>query len=735
MTVTELAYRLTADSTGLSREMSVASRDVRRFSRRAESNIRRAGRAFSVFAGVAAGALAKLIKDSIDTGTELSLLSDRTGMAVESLSSLAWAAEQSDTNIEAVSSALNRLNGQLGRDEGGQYEQRLRRLGVTVRDVNGDLLEGEDLLKSVADAFVEADSQAERAAIGTEAFGRGWTEIAPLLAEGRDGIEDLQQEAERLGLVMSQDAADGSRQLGDNINILRARARGFGNAMAASVLPILVNYTTEVANAAKETDGLNDNVTTVTRVVGFAMKAIEGLNTTVRLLAAGIAATGALAVSEFMNMLKNVQIFARGVGRVAMAILRRDFASLGRITQESRDEQERREELHADARLAIVDSFVEDRDEILANAAARFAAIDKGMLGELVEGAEVASRDTNNSLTGPGGITDAINEIDEEFEALSRKMASNLARARTPMQEFGDELRDLWRAFELGIISEQQFDLLEARLEEALDPQGVHAARREAMAIAEAEAQRMEELVNQAARVRMEIQGIDLRTRAHLESLQELLDEGLLTWQEYELAVRQVSGALEEGEDQAARYMDLVQQGVGTLADTLIDGIVDPLNASWEDMASNFIRQITRMVLQTAAQRAILAAFGGGVGFSEGGLVQGFASGGYVSGPGTSTSDSIPARLSAGEYVMPASSVDRFGVGFFESIRKGLVPGFASGGLVQRPGTSGGGTSGGPMSVKVVVVSNEREAALEALRSPAGEQVIIEKMQRLGRDL
>jgi len=37
------------------------------------------------------------------------------------------------------------------------------------------------------------------------------------------------------------------------------------------------------------------------------------------------------------------------------------------------------------------------------------------------------------------------------------------------------------------------------------------------------------------------------------------------------------------------------------------------------------------------------------------------ATGGYIQGPGTSTSDSVPARLSNGEYVLRASAVDRLG--------------------------------------------------------------------------
>lgn len=50
------------------------------------------------------------------------------------------------------------------------------------------------------------------------------------------------------------------------------------------------------------------------------------------------------------------------------------------------------------------------------------------------------------------------------------------------------------------------------------------------------------------------------------------------------------------------------------------------------------------------------------------GAVQGYATGGYVSGPGSATSDSISARLSDGEFVMRAAAVDRFGVGMLDQM-------------------------------------------------------------------
>jgi hypothetical protein len=65
------------------------------------------------------------------------------------------------------------------------------------------------------------------------------------------------------------------------------------------------------------------------------------------------------------------------------------------------------------------------------------------------------------------------------------------------------------------------------------------------------------------------------------------------------------------------------------------------------------------------------------------------ANGGYISGPGTGTSDSIPAMLSDGEYVIRAASVNKFGKNFLDAINAGRLPGFKLGGMLR----DGGGSS------------------------------------------
>jgi hypothetical protein len=59
------------------------------------------------------------------------------------------------------------------------------------------------------------------------------------------------------------------------------------------------------------------------------------------------------------------------------------------------------------------------------------------------------------------------------------------------------------------------------------------------------------------------------------------------------------------------------------------------------------------------------------------------AAGGHILGPGTSTSDSIPAWLSTGEYVMPTKTVQHYGLGVMDQMRKRELPAFAAGGAAM----------------------------------------------------
>jgi len=94
---------------------------------------------------------------------------------------------------------------------------------------------------------------------------------------------------------------------------------------------------------------------------------------------------------------------------------------------------------------------------------------------------------------------------------------------------------------------------------------------------------------------------------------------------------------------------------------------------------------------------------GGLIGFANGGQYKGYATAGYVRGPGTGTSDEINARLSNGEYVIRASKVAQYGVKTFDAYNNGYAAPSKSmaGGYGQTQSFGGFGSASGPAPINL----------------------------------
>ena len=127
-----------------------------------------------------------------------------------------------------------------------------------------------------------------------------------------------------------------------------------------------------------------------------------------------------------------------------------------------------------------------------------------------------------------------------------------------------------------------------------------------------------------------------------------------------------------------------------------------------------------------------------------------FAAGGHVQGPGTGTSDSIPAWLSNNEFVMTSRTVDHYGVAFMNALNQRRLPRFASGGRVggggspSYPGISSNGGEGDHNEISITIniakdgkedVTVEQQIAQSKALSDAITVKVLEVMRKQrGRD-
>ncbi len=184
----------------------------------------------------------------------------------------------------------------------------------------------------------------------------------------------------------------------------------------------------------------------------------------------------------------------------------------------------------------------------------------------------------------------------------------------------------------------------------------------------------------------------------------------------------------------------------GALGDTLsrLGTDINSVGEAFAALARSVVQSIQRIVAELIAARivqsigSVLGSFGGG----SGGTVIGSnsvgvaaAAGGYIRGPGSGTSDSIPARLSNGEYVIRAAAVERIGVDALHAInglrspigrpRPGGVQRFADGGLVT------GGAGG--RSELAATIGLEDGLIVKTLSSRAGEAAQLDFVRKNAR--
>ena len=194
------------------------------------------------------GALFALVKKTADYGDELWKTSQKTGIAVETLSGLKLAADKSDLSLQGLAMGMARLARLVVEANQGGKEQAaiLERIGVTATDTTGKMKPMDALMGEVADKFKDMPDGVEKTAMAMDIFGKSGMEMIPLLNLGSAGLKKEREEAERLGLVMSGDTAKASEAFNDELTTLNKALLGVVLTIGKELLPVFKGITEAV---------------------------------------------------------------------------------------------------------------------------------------------------------------------------------------------------------------------------------------------------------------------------------------------------------------------------------------------------------------------------------------------------------------------------------------------------------------------------------------------------------
>lgn len=235
--------------------------------------------------GLGTAAVAPLLATTnvfAEMGDQLAKMSARTGISVEALSELGYAAEQSGANLEMLEGGVRKMQKFLVEAAQGSKsaQSTLAKLGLRLSDLGR--LTPDQQFELLADRISKIQDPAIRAATAMELFGKTGTSLLPMMQDGAKGIEALKQQARDLGLVISTEDAKAAETFGDTLDDLWKVLKSGVFAIGAALAPLLQDLATSAIRVAKVTaDWVRQN---------------KGLIATVFKIVAGVAAAGIVLV-------------------------------------------------------------------------------------------------------------------------------------------------------------------------------------------------------------------------------------------------------------------------------------------------------------------------------------------------------------------------------------------------------------------------------------------------------
>jgi hypothetical protein len=257
-------------------------------------------------------------------GSEMSRMAAKTGVSVEALSQLRYAAKQSGLEFEDLGMSFRKLQNKLGQAEQGNSEaiRSFAKLGLSVAQLRS--MAPDQQFEAIASRISTIVDPAQRAAIAIEIFGKNGTALLPLLDQGASGIERLRKQADALGLTMKGADAQAALKLQQGLSTLwdtvKMGAFNVGAALAPALQDLASKAAAVFATLGKWVSQHRELIVLVAKVAagtiaaGVAIYALGGVFSAASVAIGGLATAVKLAGAAFGLLLSPLGLIASAIG-------------------------------------------------------------------------------------------------------------------------------------------------------------------------------------------------------------------------------------------------------------------------------------------------------------------------------------------------------------------------------------------------------------------------------------
>jgi hypothetical protein len=298
-----------ADSSALTRGLNAASKRLKAFGDR----VRNIGASIAKVGAIGAAPLAGATRIYTKMGDQLDKMAARTGVTVQALSELGFAAELSGSDIGTLENGVRVMQKTINDAERGLSTAKdgLQELGLTAEELRN--LTPEEQFLMMSDRLSKIGDDSKRAAVAMMVFGRSGTQLLPMVANGAAGIEEMRNRARELGITMSGPTAKRAAALTDALGSLWRQIKAVAVAVADSFAAELTRAIDAMGKALRWVIDFIKNNKQLVATIAKVTVAVLGIGTALTGLGITISLIGA-AVGGFAIALK-------AVGAVMAAVL------------------------------------------------------------------------------------------------------------------------------------------------------------------------------------------------------------------------------------------------------------------------------------------------------------------------------------------------------------------------------------------------------------------------------
>lgn len=232
------------------------------------SGLATVGKGLGIAAAAATTAATGLAAFASKTANSLDAIdkqSQKIGLTTDAYQELNYVMGLSGADISSMEAGMKTLTTQMtsAADGTAASAEAFKELGVSVTNTDGSLRSQEEVMWDTLNALQGVENQTEKAALANKLFGKAGTELIPLLNSEQGSIADLRNEANELGIVMSEDMVKSGAELSDQIEKTQASFGALTTELGAALMPVAMELAGFIQSMMPTIQGLIQQITPV----------------------------------------------------------------------------------------------------------------------------------------------------------------------------------------------------------------------------------------------------------------------------------------------------------------------------------------------------------------------------------------------------------------------------------------------------------------------------------------